>query len=65
VSQFRQSEEEESAEHGRILRAIIQRYEQVLSFCLNHRSIIVAVSLGVVMISIGLPLAWLRVFTAI
>ncbi len=46
--------DEEEAEHGRVLGAIIRRYEQVLDFSLHNRSIVIAISLGVVLIAIGM-----------
>jgi CzcA family heavy metal efflux pump len=46
-----QKEEAEEVEHGRILRAIITRYEWLLSKALDHRALVGAVCLGVLLIS--------------
>ncbi|HZS46237.1 MAG TPA: efflux RND transporter permease subunit [Blastocatellia bacterium] len=47
------AEEEESGKHGRFLGHIINRYERVLEFSLDNRSVIVVVSIAVIIISIG------------
>src|SRR5882724_7456415 len=49
----RTSDIDHEEEHGRVLGAIIRRYEQVLEFSLRNRPIVVAISLGVVLIAIG------------
>src|SRR5262249_61700433 len=46
--------DDEEGEHGRIVTQIIRRYEQVLDFSFRNRAIVVAISLGIVLISIGL-----------
>jgi CzcA family heavy metal efflux pump len=42
---------EEEAEHGRILKAIVWRYERLLGWALENRKAVVAICLGVVAIS--------------
>jgi CzcA family heavy metal efflux pump len=50
-AKMKQKEETEEVEHGRILRAIITRYEWLLSKALDHRALVGAVCLGVLLIS--------------